>query len=31
MEKNTRFKDTGLVEKDDFGNSSTVQVRLNET
>jgi len=31
MEKNTRFKDTGLVEKDDFGNSSTVQIRLNET
>ena len=31
MEKNTRFKDTGLVEKDVFGNNSITTVQLNET
>ena len=31
MEKSTRFKDTNLVEKNEFGADGILEVRLNET
>ena len=31
MEKSTRFKDTNLIEKDMFGETQKLEVRLNET
>ena len=31
MEKSTRFKDTNLVEKNEFGADTILEVRLNET